>query len=218
MPDDIATHSLDHLCGAMAADPDAELDPSVDGSADAADPFAIEDPLGADRPVALSTRAQADLRNVPDAGAIPLDGYLDECVRLEPMALTEELARGPGDFARWNELYATATEAYLQAKADVGRVRARRGLQLRRNRGLVAQMNPGVNITEATLADLVTLDPEVIAAEDRMIGADRDRTRIRGILSALNRKAEALVSIGAHMRSEMQWTSSHVNAPSRRGG
>lgn len=192
-----------------AADP-AHLLPDLEADDGFGDP--LGDPTA---PPTMGVGVITSLRDVPDAGLVALEPYLHECTRIEPMALSEELARGPADFARWNEHYAAATEEFLAAKLAVARVRARRALFLRKNRKWIIADNPGVSVTEGLIADLVTVDPEVIAAEDRLVTAERDRGRVRGILTALGRKAEALVSIGAHLRAEMAWTDPRVNVTPR---
>lgn len=133
---------------------------------------------------------------------VPIDPALREAVHIEPMVLTEEFARLPGDMARWNELYAEAHERYLMAKLNAERTRSRRALYIRRNSSIFASTY-GVKMTESAIMDILNTDKEVMAAEDVTVYADRERTRLRGIMSALVRKSEALVSIGAQLRAEM---------------
>lgn len=141
-------------------------------------------------------------RPVPSAGQVPLDPYLLDCVCLEPEALTEEFSRLPTDFARWNEVHTSATELALKARLHVARTRAERRKSYRRNLAIHAQA-AHAKPTESFLEDLVCLDGDVRLAEDALVLAERERTRVRGILSALSRKAEALQSIGATRRAEL---------------
>lgn len=141
-------------------------------------------------------------RPIPSAGQVPLDPYLLDCVCIEPEALTEEFSRLPTDFARWNEVHTAATELALKARLHVTRTRAERRKFYRRNLTLHAQA-AHAKPTESFLEDLVCLDPEVRLSEDALVLAERERTRVRGILSALSRKAEAIQSIGATRRAEL---------------
>ena len=156
------------------------------------------------------------LRRLPAAPDVHLDPYLLECVHLDPYFLDEEFARVSGDFARWNELYVEAHERYLKARLHSVRTRASRAMHIRRNIKLYAAVNGNIKITESSLADMITLDPEVVTAEDVLVMADRERTRIRGILSALSRKSEAMVTIGANQRAEKN-APSHMRSIATRG-
>ncbi len=142
---------------------------------------------------------------IPSAPNIELEPYLTECVALEPIALSEEFARLPADYARWNELLAEAYHAYLVAALNTRRVRARATLAIRREPAVYAALYR-CKITEGTIADIVALDRDVREAEDAEAAADRDRSRVRGVLSAMSRKSEALVTIGAHQRAELTLT------------
>lgn len=192
---------LSAVCGSFEPDDAAPGEPT--GLSRDSDPTALPDPI---RAVAPRT-----VRVIPDPGDVPIEGYLRDCVNIEPFLWVEEFARLPADFARWNELYAEATDHYLQAKLNADRVTARRSLYIRRNRALFAQTY-AITLTEATIANIVAIDPEVMAAEDAAAYADRERTRIRGVLSAIGKKADALVSIGAQLRAEMT-TPEHLRAP-----
>jgi len=156
-------------------------------------------PPGEDVPLYSITDAT---RLIPSAGSVPLDPYLLDCVSLEPEALSEEFSRLPTDFARWNEVHTAATELALKARLHVSRTRAERRRDYRRNLSLHAQA-AHAKPTEGFLEDLVSLDAQVRDAEDACVLAERERTRVRGILSALSRKAEALQSIGATRRAEL---------------
>ena len=132
----------------------------------------------------------------------PLDPYLRECVTLEPMALSEEFARLPTDFARWNELYAAATERELQARLHEKRVRAHVTIDVRRRAAFYCQLHRVKTLTADLVDAIVEVDSRVVDAADLYTVAEGARTRLRGILSALGRKSDALVTIGANMRAE----------------
>ena len=158
------------------------------------------------------------MARLPPTPEMELEPYLDECLSLEPEAISEEFARLPADFARWNELYAQAHYAHSAADLAVRRARARVALRVRRDAPLYASTYK-CKVTEGSLADIVACDPEVCAAEDARARADRDRNRIRGILVALKAKDSALVTIGAHQRAELTLTPHIRSTPrdSRRG-
>lgn len=148
---------------------------------------------------------------LPDTPDLALEQYLADCVALEPIALSEEFARLPSDYARWNELLAEAHHRYLAAALNTRRVRARATLTIRRDPAVYAALYK-CRITEGAIADIVALDRDVRAAEDAEAAADRDRARVRGVLSAMARKSEALVTIGAHQRAELGLTP-HIRTP-----
>jgi len=158
-------------------------------------------------------RMLAEIRAVPPAPAtVRIDTFIQECVTIEPIALTEEFARLPADFARWNEVYAVAHERYLKAKLHAARTRATAALNIRRNPALYAQAYKVPKLTEGIIESILALDADVQVAEDVVVHAETERNRVRGVLIALGRKNDALVTIGAHQRAEMS------NANGMRGG
>ncbi len=191
-----------------AADPLADLYSADPGGGGATLTPALYDPLADD----LAAIAP-DMTPLPAAPAFELDPYLTECVALEPIALSEEFARLPSDYARWNELLAEAHHRYLAAALHTRRTRARITLAIRRDPAVYAALYK-CKITEGAIGDIVALDREVRAAEDAEAAADRDRSRVRGVLSAMARKSEALVTIGAHQRAELTLTP-HIRSQPR---
>lgn len=147
-----------------------------------------------------------------DPATEPLEAFLDDCVGVDPAAISQEFATLPSHYARWNEVYARFTRALGFAQAKARRVRAearfrvKAGLKLRAK--AEGERAPNADDIEAC----IHLDKAVMAAEDDVIVLDAERTRVRGILTALGRKSDALVTIGANQRAELD-APDHMNAP-----
>lgn len=130
---------------------------------------------------------------------VEVDRYLKECVDLMPEAISEEFSRLSADYAYWNEKYADANREMLQAERHRDKTRAQAYFQKK-----AAYAQAGTKVTEATLDAEVEVDDLVEKAEVGVIASTAEREHLRGILEALRTKREMLVSVGAHMRAEMQ--------------
>lgn len=151
---------------------------------------------------------------------LDVDDYLAECVAIEPTALEEEFVRLPADLAYWNERYSVAYKAQLRAELDRKRVEARLYLECRETlmQAAAREAEPESGDTAGTkavkrsvkapttdqIAAAVQRHPEMIAAQDRELDAEADSHHLRGVLDAVRSKKDALVSIGAQLRAEMQ--------------
>lgn len=128
------------------------------------------------------------------------DAFLADCVKIEPAALQEEFVRLPGDFAYWAEQHALATESFLTAEA--GRKHEEARLYL-----LAGQkVNPatGKSYTIDGVKALVETDPSFQAAKHVEVQAEVELARAKNVMEALRTKREALISLGATIRQEMQ--------------
>jgi hypothetical protein len=128
------------------------------------------------------------------------DEYLLECLKIEPLALSEEFIRLPGDFAYWAGKYATATEDYLKAKAGCEHEYARLYL-------LAGQkVNPasGKPYTVEALKSLVEVEDDYQAAHLAEIEAEVTLTKAKNTLEAIRTKRDMAVQLGAQVRQEMQ--------------
>lgn len=128
-----------------------------------------------------------------------LDDYLRGCVRIDPANINDEFVRLPSDYALWNERYRTALERSLLAEAEVKRVHA--GLYLR---GGARVMPTGKPATVDWIKAMIEDDPDYQQAVADAIRAEADVAHVKGVLEAIRTKREALVSIGANIRQEMQ--------------
>jgi hypothetical protein len=128
-----------------------------------------------------------------------VEQYLTDCVQLEPMALQEEYVRIAPDLAYWNQKFATAQETFLRAKYALDELEAK--LYIEHRERLV---NSGAKFTEALIDSTVRSDPRIHDARDDLVRAESDKWKMNGVVDAVRTKRDMLVSLGAHVRAEMQ--------------
>lgn len=145
-----------------------------------------------------------------DLSTVQLDRLVVDAVHIDETRLSEEFAALPAHTARASEVYTRLRERALKAELHVKRVRAAQAGVIRAYLGSKAG---GGRVTEGMVAEMLTLDPTVMEAEDVAVYADTLAAEARGVLSALNRKAEALVTIGANLRQERAFTGSMNAVP-----
>lgn len=129
-----------------------------------------------------------------------IDRYLQDCVRIEPLALQEEYVRLPADYAYWNEQYRQALEASLVAKADKERIWSTCYLVETER----THPTTGKPVTVDYAKAAVEANQEYYEAVKAAITTEVELTRIKGVLEAIRAKREMLVSLGATLRQEMQ--------------
>jgi hypothetical protein len=144
---------------------------------------------------------------------IEVEQYLYESVSVEPEAIEEDLIRVSSDVAYWNERHAVAHRAHLVAKLDAERDEARLTLEHREclslewqetvakaaKEGVKAPREPTVDAVRAA----VLTDPLYRAARLAEIECEAERARLRGVVSAVESKKDAVQSICATRRLEM---------------
>lgn len=123
-----------------------------------------------------------------------------DAVMIEPEALEEEFVRMPADLARWNQLYAEALGRHMEAKAKVDRVYARTFIKLK---GAASDDDSPKRRTETDIKSAVELDVGYRAAQDELVTALVEKTRLYGVVDAIRAKRDALISIGAGRRAEL---------------
>ncbi len=127
-----------------------------------------------------------------------LDAYLRECVQIEPLAIQEEFIRIPADLAYWNARYAKALRRHLMAKVNIDTCRARLVPAVRN-----AIIEAGGKATEATVEAAVESNEALIEARQEGVEAEVEKNELYGALDAIRSKKEMLISLGAHMRAEL---------------
>jgi len=127
------------------------------------------------------------------------DEYLRDCVRIEPLVIEEEFVRLPADLAFWNERYSQCVRTFLMAKLDADECEAR--LRIVHREMLLAT---GAKVTESQVDSAVTQDGATRDARIRLIEAEAAKQRLGGIVDAIRTKRDMLISLGAHMRAELQ--------------
>lgn len=126
------------------------------------------------------------------------DEYRRRCVETEPMALEEEYVRLPADLAYWNARFADCLRTYLRTKLDFEQTEARLRLETR-ERLLADAKKPTESQVDATVLGL----PEMVQARLLLVEAEVAKVRAAGVCEAVRAKKDMLVSLGAHVRAEM---------------
>lgn len=145
-------------------------------------------------------------------------GYVDanmlaRAAGIDPTNLQREFADLPGAMAYWVQQYANAAQQYLTMKAAFEVCEARLATTAR-----VTFEVQGKKATEATITEAVRTTDEWLKARTALIQAEGDKIRIHGIVSTVEAKREMLVSLGAHIRMEMNAFPSVATAAAARQG
>jgi hypothetical protein len=133
------------------------------------------------------------------AGITDVGEYLRDCVRIEPLVIEEEYVRLPADLAYWNARFSESVQAFLTAKMNAEEHEARQRI-LHREILLAA----GGKATESQVDAAVTCDPSIREVRIKYIAAEARKHHIGGIVDAIRTKRDMLISLGAHMRAELQ--------------
>lgn len=127
------------------------------------------------------------------------DLYAGRVAKIDPLQLNDEYIRLPADLAHWNARLAEATEAQLEAELVFERTEAKLFIGWREQ----LAMEAGAKVTESTVKERVHDDPRYADARMKMIEAEVALKRVRGVVDAIGAKKEMLISLGAHVRKEM---------------
>lgn len=124
---------------------------------------------------------------------------LAKSCNIDPNNIQGEFVNLPGELAYWCTQYAEAVEAYLTKKAAFEVKEAELASAIRAKLDLT-----GKKATEATIEEGVHTHPEWLVSRTELLKAEGNKLRVNGIVSAVEAKREMLVSLGAHIRMEMQ--------------
>lgn len=130
---------------------------------------------------------------------IEVEKFLKDSVDVEPTLLQEEFVRLPADMAYWNERYSKAMKEHLMGKLNVDRLYAM--LQIEMRETLLAE---GQKTTEALVSARIEVHPKYQEARLALVSAEAEAARLKGVLEAVRAKREMIVSLGAHLRVELQ--------------
>lgn len=136
---------------------------------------------------------------MPKIHDIEVEQFLYDSIRIEPVALQEEYVRMPADLAYWNARFASAYERFATTKVQLSRLEALKRIEHRER--LLADTP---KVTESMVEAAVAGDPSVQEIQDDLIAAEVDKVRMNGVVDAVRTKRDMLVSVGAHVRAEMQ--------------
>lgn len=139
---------------------------------------------------------------------LEVEDYLADCVVIEPTALEEEFVRLPADLAYWNARLAGAHRRMLETKLGLERISSRLHLECREKLLADAASKSGeAKIKAPTVSDIeaaVSACPEMHAAQDAALTAEAEKVYIAGVVDAVRTKRDMIISLGAHIRAEMQ--------------
>lgn len=128
-----------------------------------------------------------------------VEDFLIATTRIDPLRLQDEFVSLPAVLAYWNQRYAESYERLQRAK--VCEKRTRSILRIRKRQELLMS---GVRVTESQVESAVDEAPEMVEAELDLIRAEAEKVRIQGACEAVRTKRDMVISIGAHVRAEMQ--------------
>lgn len=126
------------------------------------------------------------------------DKYLQQCVQIDPLNISNEFTRVAAELAYWNEKYAEALRMSLHAKIQRERMHA--SLYFEKRKQFEAA---GTKVTEAGLEAAIEVDPRYANLRDEEADANGEYARLRGVSEAVKTKKDMLVSLGAQVRAEM---------------
>lgn len=126
--------------------------------------------------------------------------YSAECVRIEPLAIEEEYIRLPSDLAYWSAELARAIEQSALAKNARELTAAEVAGEKREDLHALNGKAP----TVAQVEEAVTTDHRYQKAKHAEITTESRRMEILGTVEAIRAKRDMLISLGAHIRAELQ--------------
>lgn len=120
--------------------------------------------------------------------------------------LIHEFASVAGHMAYWSERFAEAQRGYGEAKFALELTEARLAMRHRETLGALVsagELKLPRGVTEAMVQERVLTDPVYQGARLDLIEAEAAKARLHGIVGAVATKRDMLVSLGAHVRAEM---------------
>lgn len=122
-----------------------------------------------------------------------------EAVTIMPEVIQDEYIRVPSDLARFNHIFAQANKRFLRASYNMKQLEAQLYVAVRQ-----AILAMGGKPTEAQIEAGVRTTPAYQAACDEMVEAEYEKADAYGNVDAIRSKKEMLISLGAHIRSELE--------------
>lgn len=139
-----------------------------------------------------------------------------EATSIDPMALSsleavnEEYCRLPSDLAYWAGVYAQSLGEYLEAKAKSKQLEGVLYLRYR-----ATQTPDGKTPTEKYVEACINTDAAYIAQVALRDSAEVQKVWSGGIVDAIDAKRDALITMGANTRREMESVNLNLNTESR---
>ena len=124
--------------------------------------------------------------------------FLEKVVAINAVNIDEHFRSVPAELAYYNARFADASEAYLTAKMMVERNRAKSYKD-----AVYRLEGSGKKSTVAAIEAELQLDLEYQCAREAYVHAEAEKVRAKGLVEVVHAKKDMLVSLGAHIRSEM---------------
>jgi hypothetical protein len=129
-----------------------------------------------------------------------LEAYRKACVRIEPELIQEEYVRTPSDLAYWSEQHALIHREWQLAKFAREQEWGSAVTRARAELSSYGGKGPTVDAVEASAIN----DPAYVKTKRDEIFLEAERVRLIGMVDAIRTKKDMLVSLGAHIRAEME--------------
>ena len=126
------------------------------------------------------------------------DKFLSKVIDIDALNIEEHFRSVPAELAYYNAQYADATERFLKAKMMCERAHAKAYQDVIHN----AEMG-GKKVTVAAIEANIQLDLGYQCAREELVVSEAEKQRIRGKVETVSTKKDMLISLGAHIRSEM---------------
>jgi hypothetical protein len=134
-----------------------------------------------------------------------------DVTRVEPERIDDEFAMLPADIAYHGRRYAQALRKHLLAKHERDKTYARLYIEIREKHAAlresaIKKKQPHERLTEGQIDALIEANEEWEEVKLACIEAEVERELASTTIDALRAKKDALVSIGANHRAEMEMT------------
>lgn len=136
---------------------------------------------------------------------VGLSEHAIACVEIFPEALEEEYVRISADMAYWDEMYSRALHRHLALKRNEKKFTAMLKIEHRERlfaEGAGKKSGSG-RVTDSMVEAAVEIDDRMVDFNTQRVDAEVEMIRLRGFVEAIHAKKEMIVSIGAHVRKEM---------------
>lgn len=131
--------------------------------------------------------------------ALEIESFLVESVEVDPLRIQDHYVSIASQYAYWSHQHAVADRNLKLAKMEEDRTRA--ALSILHRQRLIA--NKVAKPTESQVAAEVLMDDEMCEVTRDRIEAEFEEKRLKGVTAALAIKNQSLMSLGAHVRKEM---------------
>lgn len=132
------------------------------------------------------------------AKATVAERSVEDTVKVDPLTLDDEFARIASDLAYWSARFAAVLKRHLVSKARRKRIHAELYLEIKNT-----PPDDGKRVTEDGVKAQIEVHERYQEAVENEIDAEVERERLYGVTEALRAKKDALISLGANRRAEM---------------